>query len=248
MRLRKTRANVIGIFSGKGGVGKTTIAVNLGLALSRKIKGKVLIVETNLLTSNLSLRLGFLENSPTIHDVIFGEANIEDAVKAYEEGFHVLPGSASFTGNLAMVDFRDLLEPLRTEYKIILLDSDPGFGLGIKAGLEASDETLLVCQPEVPAVAGAFQIFKKAKKVKTPVTGVVLNKVSDEEYEVSVEEVKRAFGRRPISVIPCDEAIPESVSQGVPFIFGNPDSPATEEFRRLARVLHDQDKSRRRVK
>ena len=122
IEIKQRRAHIIGIFSCKGGVGKTTTLANLGMCLSQMLKGNVLAVDANLSAPNLGLHFGELDPKVTIHDALVGEIPIEKAIVDCH-GLDVLFGSIAYGEEVHLVDLRSLLEPLRAKYKIILVDS-----------------------------------------------------------------------------------------------------------------------------
>lgn len=239
---------VIGVFSAKGGVGKTTIVVNVGAALAQKLKKRVVVVETNMTSSNLGLYLGILDPPVVVQDVVLGRAPIWDAIVPLENGLHLIPGSVSFTGEIGSVDLRSLLDPLRKKYSVIVLDSAPGFGTEVISGLRASDELLIVCQPQVPAIAGTLQTFRAADRLKVPIAGVVLNRVTGKRYEVPISDIRRTLGWPTIAVVPEDDSVPESTTKGAPVVLEHPNSPAGVEFTKLAGKILARIKARRAIR
>ncbi|MEM4972752.1 MAG: AAA family ATPase, partial [Candidatus Hadarchaeales archaeon] len=104
MALRRRRGIVLGVFSAKGGVGKTTTVANLGAALAQRKKGKVIIVETNMTASNLGLHLGVVDPPVTVQDLVMGRLKVEEGISKTEYGLHLLPGSIAFTTEVGSVD------------------------------------------------------------------------------------------------------------------------------------------------
>ena len=116
--VRKRKGLVLGVYSAKGGVGKTTTVSNLGAALAQKLKGKVIIVETNMTASNLGLHLGIVDPPVVVQDVVYGRVRTDDAIVKTDYGLHVLPGSVAFTEELGPIDLSALLEALRKKFEV----------------------------------------------------------------------------------------------------------------------------------
>ena len=234
--MRLKRGITIGVFSAKGGVGKTTTVTNLGAALAQKLKNRVLLFEANMTASTLGLHLGVL-GSVSAQDVVFGRAKAEDAIVSLSYGLHVLPGSPVFSEELGVVDLRSIIDPLRARYDVTILDSSPGSGLEVLWALRASDMIIVVCRPEVPAIAGTLQTLRAAENLKIPVFGVALERVKGKRYEIPTPEIKRTLGWATIFEVPEDESIRESILRGIPLVIYKPNSPAAVAFRKLASAV-----------
>lgn len=245
--VRKRRGLILGVFSAKGGVGKTTTVANLGASLAQELEDRVLIVETNMSASNLGLHLGVLEQPVVMQDVAMGKVGVEEAISTTDYGLHFIPGSVSFQSDLGEIDLGGILDPLREEYDILLVDSAPGFAVEVTVGMRASDELLIIAQPRVPAIAGTLQTFRKARRMKIPIFGVVLNHVKDKRFELPVSEIKRTLGWPTMVEVPDDDAVPQSIHNGVPVVLDAPNSPAAREFRKLASAVLRHEKERRKV-
>ena len=235
MRIKK--GLILGVFSAKGGVGKTTTVANLGAVLAQKLKNRVIIVETNMTASNLGLHLGILDPPVVIQDIVFGKLKINDAISVTDYGLHVIPGSVAFTDEVGSIDLRGILDEIRKKYDVVILDSAPGFGLEVFAGMKACDGLLICCQPRVPAIAGTLQTFRAADRLKIPVFGVVLNRVTGKRFEIPTSDIKRTLGWPTMAVVPEDDMVEESVTRGVPVVLHAPNSPAAIEYRKLAQAV-----------
>lgn len=245
--MRLKRGLILGVFSAKGGVGKTTTVANLGAALAQKLKNRVIIVETNMTTSNLGLHLGILDPPVVIQDVVFGKIKISEAILVKEYGLHIIPGSVAFTSELGSIDLRGILDELTKKYDIVILDSAPGFGLEVFTAMKACDELLIVCQPRVPAIAGTLQTFRAADRLKIPVFGVVLNQVMGKRFEIPTSDIKRTLGWPTMVMVPGDDMVDEGVTRGVPVVLHTPNSPAAVEFRKLAQAVLAHLRARKRI-
>jgi len=245
--MRVKRGLILGVFSAKGGVGKTTTVANLGAALAQKLRDSIIIVETNMTASNLGLHLGILDPPVVIQDVVFGRIKISEAISTTDYGLHIIPGSVAFTDELGSMDLSGILEELTKKYDIIILDSPPGFGLEVFAGMKACDELLICCQPRVPAIAGTLQTFRAADRLKIPVFGVVLSRVTGKRFEIPLSDIKRTLDWPTMAVIPEDDMVAESVTRGVPAVLHAPNSPASVEYRKLAQAVLSHMRARRRI-
>lgn len=245
--MRQKKGLILGVFSAKGGVGKTTTVANLGAALAQKLKNRVIIVETNMTASNLGLHLGVLDPPVVIQDVVFGKIKISEAISTTDYGLHVIPGSVAFTEEFGSIDLRGILEELRKKYDVIILDSAPGFGLEVFAGMKACDELIVCSQPRVPAIAGTLQTFRAADRLKIPVLGVVLNRVTGKRFEIPITDIKRTLGWPILVVVPDDDMVEEGVTRGVPVVLHAPNSPAAIEYRKLAQAVLTHLRARKRI-
>lgn len=245
--MKTKRGLILGVFSAKGGVGKTTTVANLGAALAQKLKNRVIIVETNMTASNLGLHLGILDPPVVIQDVAFGKVKMSDVILTTGYGLHIIPGSVAFTGEVGTIDLGGILEELRKKYDIIILDSPPGFGLEVYNGIKACDEMLICCQPKVPAIAGTLQTFRAADHFKIPVFGVALTQVTGKRFEIQLSDIRRILGWPTMAVIPEDDMVEESVTRGVPVVMHAPNSLAAVEYRKLAQAVLTHLRSRKRV-
>jgi septum site-determining protein MinD len=245
MALRKRRGVVLGVFSAKGGVGKTTTVANLGAALSQRKKGKVIIVETNMTASNLGLHLGIVDPPVTVQDLVFGRLKVEEGICKTDYGLHLLPGSIAFTTDVGSIDLTPIVEELRKKYDIIILDSAPGFAPEVLSAMKVCDEVLVCCQPQIPAIAGTLQSMRALEKMRIPILGVVLTRVTGKRYEVATSEIRRTLGWPTLVEIPEDDMVPESITRGLPVVLYAPTSPAAQQYLRLARMILAHLKTRR---
>ncbi|MEM2461062.1 MAG: MinD/ParA family protein, partial [Candidatus Hadarchaeales archaeon] len=183
MVLRR-RGFVLGVFSAKGGVGKTTTVSNLGAAIAQKKKGKVVIMETNMTASNLGLYLGVVDPPVVVQDLVYGRMRVEEALIKTPYGLHLLPGSVAYTEEVPAVDFSPIVEVLRKKYELIILDTAPGFAPEVTAAMRVCDAIIVCCQPQIPAIAGTLQTLRMAERLKVPVIGCVLTRVTGKRWEI----------------------------------------------------------------
>ncbi len=239
---------VIGILSGKGGVGKTTVVVNLGISLEQ-MKKKVLIVEGNITSSNLGLHLGIADYPATIHDVLKGEMKILDAVLVHPSRVHYIPGSLAIADarNVNLGILRKRLKAIISKYDYILIDGSPGLDEKTVQLIKSCDEIIIVANPEITSITDAAKAIEAAKKEKIEIRGIILNKVKEKDYELSLEEIESTTDTPIIGIIPDDLAVPKSIALGFPVVMYKPNSPASRAFYRLAESISG-PASRERIK
>ena len=231
---------IIGVISGKGGVGKTTIVANLGVILASEFKKDVIIVDCNISTSHLALYLGMYYCPITLNQVLKGEAKIEDAMYEYHvSGLRVIPASLSL-GDLKGADIAKLKHSLKTLFgkaDIVLLDSAPGLGREAMGVLQAADEVIFINTPFVPSTMDIMKCHQIVNEMGVKPLGVVLNMVGKEKYELEPKEVEQIAEIPVISTIPMDKNVLKSLALKIPVCLFTPNSPASIEMKRLAAKL-----------
>ncbi len=226
---------LIVITSGKGGVGKTTLTSNLAAALTY-FGQNVIALDGNLTTPNLGIHTGMHLTPHSLHDVLRGETRLKDAIYPHAYGFKVIPSSIGLN-DLKGVDITKLPEitfSLLGKADYVILDSAAGLGREALSALSASNETIVITNPDVPSVTDALKIIKIAEESNVKVIGAVVNRVKGKKYELSTEQITDILGIPIIAEIPEDKNVPISISEKKPVIDHAPDSPAAVEIKKLA--------------
>jgi septum site-determining protein MinD len=230
---------IIGIVSGKGGVGKTTLTVNLGVALSKNFNKKVTVIDCNITTSHLGLYLGMYYCPITLNKVLRGESSIEEAVYEHFSGMKVVPSSLSVT-ELEGVDItllRESIKPIEEKNDIILLDSSPGLGREAMACLKACNEVLYVTTPYVPSVIDIVKYQEVVNELGLKPIGIVLNTVDRARYEMNTKEIEELARLPVLASIPYDKNVKKALSAKIPVVVLNKSSPASKEMIKFAARL-----------
>ena len=230
--------HIIGVLSGKGGVGKTTTVVNLGVAL-QKLKKKVVIVEGNLTGSNLGLHLGLIDYPKTMNQVLNGKLEITQAVLVHESNIHYIPGSLSITDakSVNLKNFHKQLIRLAKLYDYVLVDGSPGIDERTIKIMRSCEEIIIVTNPEITAVADAVRVIEVAHKEGVPIRGIVLNKIRYKRYELSLNEIESTSNTAVIGIIPDDQSVPQSIASGLPVTMFRPNSGAARAYMGLAQFI-----------
>ncbi|MFH1721296.1 MAG: cell division ATPase MinD [Candidatus Altiarchaeota archaeon] len=226
-------ARIISVISVKGGVGKTTTVANLGVALSTVFQKNVLVLDSNLTAPNLGLHLGLINSKVTLHDVLKGDEPISNAIHLHDSGMDVIPASLH-NERVDPTRLREVIEDLRSDHDIILIDSAPGLDMELVGAIEAADEVLIVSSLDFPTISTTLKAIKLTKELGVPILGVVLNRIKDENYELSVPFVADTLEEKIIAGIPEDANCAQSVAAKSPVVTSHPRSPASLCFKKLA--------------
>jgi septum site-determining protein MinD len=230
---------VISVVSGKGGVGKTTMTSNIGVALSKHGED-VVIIDGNFSGANVAQHFGMGFQDVSLNDVMEGDAYITQALAKHPEGVSVLPASIlefdSSAENLkhSLIDFLG-------DKDYILIDAAAGVGDEVEAAVEASDEVLLVSKPELPALTNALGAKKLAQEMEREVLGLVLNEVEGEDYEVQHDDVKDLIEEEILGKVPNHKHVKEAIALRNPVVSYKPDSRASHAIEDVAYQLRGEE-------
>lgn len=227
-----------GIVSGKGGVGKTTITVNLGLAMHR-LGEEIIALDGDIKNPTLGLHLGLFKYNLTIQDVLDRQVSLLQAMYIHKTGLRYIPAHLSL--NFIESESERLKNILKNTNYNLLIDSAPGINKESLSVMNCCDELLIVSEPYLPDITNCMKIIELAKEFNTNVKGIVINKVRKKEYELDIPEIQASTNTPVVSVIPFDENVLKSLSQKEPVINYNPYSKASVELFKLASLLSDKN-------
>ena len=243
---------ILGVVNQKGGVGKTTTAINLAACLA--LEGlHILLVDCDP-QANASSGVGLVrdDNRHSIYDVLVGDAPAEQVILPTEiDLLFLLPGSKNLTGaniELAGVDDRALrlrraLEPVRTAYDLVILDCPPALDLLTLNVLAAADTLIVPMQAEYFALEGISELISTLERVRAAynpelsIEGVLLTMYDDRtNLAQQVTESLREYFRERLyhSVIPRNVRLAEAPSHGKPVALYDARSRGTEAYFELA--------------
>ncbi len=227
---------VFAVASGKGGVGKTTTAVNLAAAMAEADRS-VVLVDYDLGMANVGAVLDIGPGEATLHDVLAGEADALDAVVEAPGEFDVMVGGTNIEdfGRADPSGLREVAEDLREEYDVTIVDTGGGLSHDTTVPLGLADDVLLVSTPQGAALENTAKTLALAERVGGDVTGLVLTRVGggDADVEAAVEAVDAPL----LGTIPEDSAVADSETAGEPLLVDAPENPAAQSYRELGYEL-----------
>ena len=225
----------IAVCSGKGGVGKTTVAVNLSILLAQAGK-KVVLVDSDVAMANVGITLG-IERAPlNLHNVLAGETSVTDAMYEGPAKIKYVPSGLSLDGlkKLDFSRFGPAMAELGRSAEYVIIDCPPGLDPSTQQVLKSSKELLLVVTPDPSSLADALKVKQFASKSGLKITGIVLNRLTGDQDEVKPADIETLLDVKVIASIPEDPEVRRSTQRQVPLAMKNQGSPAVIALRKLA--------------
>ena len=230
-------SKVIAVASGKGGVGKTTVAINVAAALVGFGRVSV-VVDCDLHAPNVGMHLGSPALPVMINHVLAGEHSAEKAVYIHPSGVRVMPASITLTDcqSSRHDDIGIVVDAARSQGDIILLDCPPGLGRELRSSISTADAVLAVTTPDLVAVADTLKTVHLAQSLGKEVLGAVVNKMGP-HAELSLGNVASLLGIPVLCQIQQEASVMESLKLRHPVVYSHPDSPASVHFKELAALV-----------
>ena len=233
-------SEVIVITSGKGGVGKTTTAANLGTALSLENK-KTVIVDADIGLRNLDVVMG-LENRIVydIVDVVEGTCRLKQALikdKRFEN-LYLIPAAQTRDKNAVSPEqMKELCDQLRENFDYVLIDCPAGIERGFKNAIAGADRAIVITNPEVSAVRDADRIIGLLEANEITDVKLAINRVRHDMVErgdmMGKEDIVEILRIELLGIIPDDEAVIISTNKGEAAIM-DPKSKAGQAYKNIA--------------
>lgn len=248
-------AKIISVVNQKGGVGKTTTAINLGSYLAMMGKFVLLIDMDPQANATSGLGINHHQITKGIYEVLLGQASLKEIIlQSKIQGYKVAPSSMALAGsavelvNMEQREFllsRSIVE-IRNDYDYILIDCPPSLGLLTINALVSSDEVLIPVQAEYYALEGLGQLLETIQLVQAnlkpslKVKGVVLtmfdkrNRLADEVMNEIYQYLPHKIFR---AVIPRNVRLAEAPSHSLSIAEYDPESKGGKAYERLAKEL-----------
>ena len=236
---KKKTARIISVTSGKGGVGKTSLSVNLAAHLSKQ-GTKILLIDADLGLSNVEIMLG-VTPSYTLKDVIKHGKDIEDVIINGPYNLDFISGGNGFLelAELSEIEREEILikiHKLEELYDIIIIDTGAGISKNVTAFLTISDEIIVITTSEPTALTDAYSIMKviSEEKLKQKI-GLIINRVKTKsEFQqasnILISTAKKFLGEeiKSLGYVYEDPNVRKTIYKKTPFVIYYPDSKASD--------------------
>ncbi len=239
-----TMTRIIVITSGKGGVGKTTLTANLGMALA-KMGHQVALVDADFNLRNLDLLLGLEKRIVYgVLDVLAGECRLEQALikDKRQPGLVLMPVSQKRTQDVVTPEqMKSLSNALAQKYDYVLIDSPSGIDIGFQNAIASATEAIIVTTPEIPSVRDANRTIKLLQDQDIKHIHLIVNRIKPLMVQLfklmSVQDVQELLEIPLIGVIPEDEKVIISTNCGEPLVLAENPSGAAIALSNIARRI-----------
>jgi flagellar biosynthesis protein FlhG len=242
----------IAVTSGKGGVGKTSLSINLGLALAAQGK-RVILLDADLGLANINVALG-LRARYTLQDVLTGQRSIEQILVEGPGGVQIIPGASGIAELANITDSqRERLigsfSKLARHADVMVIDTSAGLSKNVVSFALLADVVIVVTVPEPPAIADAYGMIKALMQTNPGIDiKLVVNRILSSYEGQAVQDkiglVVRRFLNGNIDPIGClreNQLVGDAVRAQKPLFLEHPTSPVAQDVRHLASRLFPEE-------
>lgn len=238
------RGRVISVFSPKGGVGKTTLAVNVALALSQRGAHKVCIVDLDLAFGDVAITLQVFP-ARTMADAVHLESGLDFAVlEPLLTNYHdqlwalVAPVQPDAKDAIPASMVGRILNLLKSNFDYVVVDTSPSFDEYVLAAFDETDELMLVTTLDVPTLKNVKVAVETLDLLNFPRSQrhLVLNR-ADDKVGLSADKVESTLGMSIVGAIPTSSQVAHATNSGEPIVSAQPKHPVSQAITKLARGL-----------
>lgn len=247
---KNKKPKIITVTSGKGGVGKSNIVVNLSIALQQRGK-KVMIFDADMGMGNDDVLMGFLPKY-NVFDIILNGLEINDVLIEGPYGVKLLPGGSGLVKVDELTEqqrelFLEKLNEIR-DLDYIIMDTGAGINRSVLAFISCCEELFIVTTPEPTSLTDAYSLIKVVDHYKIKKNAkVIVNRVFDEkEAQITFNKFNNAVTNflgmdvEFLGSVSEDKRLVQSVRQQVPFMINHPNCDAAKDILQIAKKIEGQ--------
>lgn len=240
-------ARVISVTSGKGGVGKTNLTVNLALA-AQTLGQKVAILDADLGLANVDIILGLYPDSNLTH-VLLGEKRLQDIISYGPNKLPVIAGGSGIAelANLPQWQVSNLINSLNELEEladVIFIDTGAGLSRQVLSFLQAATEVIVVTTPEPTSLTDGYAVIKLLSQKRDCLVSVLVNRARNQaEADATFRKMSSAandflnYHIKYLGWVPDDQEVVEAVKRQRPFLLEYPSSAAARSVQQIAQAL-----------
>jgi MinD-like ATPase involved in chromosome partitioning or flagellar assembly len=228
-------AEIIAFVSIKGGVGKTTVALETASSLVNDFGKKVLLVDANFSAPNIGLYLD-LTNEFTLQDSLSPSGTLLHNAIYEAHGIDIIPSSLYYGGEIDVFKLKKILGKFKSRYDFIILDSSPNYE-ELKPVVAAADKIFIVTTPDDMTLKTSLKAAVIAKENETPIEGLIVNRIRSSNYEYDLNEIEKISKIPVMAKILDNKGMAESLYRKKPITILNSRSPIAREIKRFTSAI-----------
>jgi len=226
-------SNILAFVSIKGGVGKTTLALETAASLVHDFDKKVLLVDANFSAPNIGLYLD-LTNELTLHDALNGVKLHNTIYEAH--GIDVIPASLNYGNDVDIFKLKKILHKFKNRYDYIILDSSPNYE-ELKPVIAAADKIFIVTSPDHMTLTTSLKAAKLAKSQDSPITGIIVNRIRSPRHEYNLSQIESISEIPVMARIKDHKGLARSLSEKTPITILDTSNIVSKEIRNMASAI-----------
>lgn len=230
---------IISIVSGKGGVGKSTLAVNIATLLS-KAGASTVLIDADIYNPCVFFHLGLSPQASGLKELLDGSATLAESLPIHPaSGLRCVSSSIQAYGKIRSERMKKVVGMLN--YEFIIIDCPPGFSPLIEESVAVSNNVFVMMTPDMPSCTAALKLVTfirnhMGRRQEMKFT-YFLNRVSNAPYEIHPREVESLFKSHFGAIISEDPGVPKSIAAKTPLVLLNPNSKFSKTLHSFASVL-----------
>ena len=226
-------SNTIAFVSIKGGVGKTTLALETASSLANDYKKKVLLIDANFSAPNIGLYLN-LTNEITLPDALSGVPLHNTIYEAH--GMDIIPADLHYNDPIDPTKLKKLLEKFKTRYDYIIIDSSPNYE-ELKPVIAAADKIFLVSSPDHVTLETTMKAAIAAKEENTPIHGIIVNKIRSPQHEMNLAQIEEFSNIPVVAKIKSNKGMARALYYQRPLGLLEPTSAISKEIKKFSSAI-----------